>query len=346
MLPRQPSHREGHMPVTIGRRELIAALGSAAAAWPLAARGQQPERVRRIAVLMGVADDAETKGWLVTFHKRLEQLGWHAGGNLQIEERWTAGDPERNRRFALELLAMQPDAVFAFSSVAVAALQHESRSVPIVFTAISDPVGSGFVQSLPRPGGNATGFTNFVPTMAAKWLEVLKEIAPGVQRVALLFNPQTAPYVAEYYQRPFEQASPAFAVRASAAVVHEMREIEAAMAALASEPGGGLVVPPDNFSYVHRTTIFALATRYGLPTVYPFRFMAREGGLVSYGVDLGETFPRAAEYVDRILKGEKPADLPVQAPTKFELVINVKTANALGLEVPPNLLARADEVIE
>jgi putative ABC transport system substrate-binding protein len=241
---------------------------------------------------------------------------------------------------------MQPDAVFAFSSVAVAALQRENRSVPVVFTAISDPLGSGFVQSLARPGGNATGFTNFVPTMAAKWLEVLKEIAPQVRHAALLFNPQTAPYVSEYYRGPSEAAAPAFGVRASAAIVHEMSEIEAAMAALAREPGGGLVVPPDNFSYVHRSMIFALAARHRLPAVYPFRFMAREGGLVSYGVDLGETFPRAAEYIDRILGGTKPADLPVQAPTKFELAINLKVANALGLTAPPTLLARADEVIE
>jgi len=328
------------------RRDFITLLGGAAAAWPLAVRAQQIQRVRRIGVLMGVEDDAETKGWLVTFNQRLEQLGWQVGRNLQIDERWTAGDPERNRRFAGELLAMQPDAVFAFSSVAVAALQRENRSVPIVFTAISDPVGSGFVQSLARPGGNATGFTNFVPTMAAKWLEVLKEIAPEVRHAALLFNPQTAPYVSEYYRGPFEAAAPAFGVRASAAIVHEMPEIEVAMAALAREPGGGLVVPPDNFSYVHRSMIFALAARHRLPAVYPFRFMAREGGLVSYGVDLGETFPRAAEYIDRILGGAKPADLPVQAPTKFELAINLKVANALGLTVPPTLIARADEVIE
>ena len=327
------------------RREFITLLGGAAA-WPLVARAQQTQRARRIGVLMGVGDDAETKGWLVTFNQRLEQLGWQVGRNLQIDERWTAGDPERNRRFAGELLAMQPDAVFAFSSVAVAALHRENRSVPIVFTAISDPVGSGFVQSLARPGGNATGFTNFVPTMAAKWLEVLKEIAPEVRHASLMFNPQTAPYVSEYYRGPFEAAAPAFGVRASAAIVHEMQEIEAAMAVLAREPGGGLVVPPDNFSYVHRSIIFVLAARHRLPAVYPFRFMAREGGLVSYGVDLGETFPRAAEYIDRILGGAKPADLPVQAPTKFELAINLKVANALGLTVPPTLIARADEVIE
>jgi len=218
--------------------------------------------------------------------------------------------------------------------------------VPIVFTAISDPVGSGFVESLARPGRNATGFTNFVPTMAAKWLEVLKEIAPQVRRAALLFNPQTAPYVAEYYQRPFEAAAPSFGVQAMAVSVRQMAEIEAAIGDLAREPGGGVVVPPDNFSYVHRGLIFTLAARHRVPAVYPFRFMAREGGLVSYGVDLGETFPRAAEYIDRILKGTRPADLPVQAPTNFELAINLKTAKTLGLDVPPTLLARADEVIE
>jgi putative tryptophan/tyrosine transport system substrate-binding protein len=329
----------------IGRRKFLALLGGAAP-WPLAARAQQRESVRRIGVLIGVAGDAETKGWVATFRKRLDELGWRVGGNLQIEERWTAGDPDRNRVFAAELLAIKPDAIFAFSSVAVAALQQESRTVPIVFTAISDPVGSGFVESLARPGRNATGFTNFVPTMAAKWLEVLKEIAPQVKRAVLLFNPQTAPYVAEYYQRPFEAAAPSFGVRALAVLVHQTADIEAAIGDLAREPGGGLVVPPDNFSYVHRGLIFTLAVRHRVPAVYPFRFMAREGGLVSYGVDLGETFPRAAEYIDRILKGTRPADLPVQAPTNFELVINLKTAKALGLEIQPTLLARADEVIE
>jgi putative tryptophan/tyrosine transport system substrate-binding protein len=328
------------------RREFITLLGGAAVAWPLAARAQQGERARRIGVLVGVADDAETKGWVATFRKRLGELGWRAGDNLQIEERWTAGDPDRNRRFAGELLAVKPDAIFAFSSVAVAALQRESSTVPIVFTAISDPVGSGFVESLARPGRNATGFTNFVPTMAAKWLEVLKEIAPQVRRAVLLYNPQTAPYVGEYYQRPFEAAAPSFGVQAIAVLVRQTAEIEAAIGDLAREPGGGLVVPPDNFSYVHRELIFTLAARHRVPAVYPFRFMAREGGLVSYGVDLGETFPRAAEYIDRILKGTRPDALPVQAPTNFELAINLKTAKALGLEVPPTLLARADEVIE
>jgi putative ABC transport system substrate-binding protein len=328
------------------RREFVTLLVGAAAARPLAARAQQAERVRRVGVLIGVADDAETKAWVGAFRKRLDELGWRVGGNLQIEERWTAGDPDRNRVFADELLAAQPDAIFAFSSVAVTALQQGSRTVPIVFTAISDPVGSGFVDSLARPGRNATGFTNFVPTMAAKWLEVLKEVAPQIRRAVLLFNPQTAPYVAEYYQRPFEAAAPAFGVHAIAVLVRQSGEVEAAIGDLAREPGGGLVVPPDNFSYVHRELIFMLATQYRVPAVYPFRFMAREGGLVSYGVDLGETFPRAAEYVDRILKGAHPSDLPVQAPTKFELAINLKTARALGLTVPPTLLARADEVIE
>jgi putative ABC transport system substrate-binding protein len=333
------------------RREFILALGGAAAAapsllWPRAAGAQQSERVRRIGVLIGVADDAETKGWVAIFRRRLDELGWRAGDNLQIEERWTAGDPDRNRRFAGELLAVKPDAILAFSSVAVAALQRESSTVPIVFTAISDPVGSGFVESLARPGRNATGFTNFVPTMAEKWLEILKEIAPQVRRAVLLYNPQTAPYVGEYYQRPLEAAAPSFGVQVIAVLVRQTADIEAAIGDLAREPGGGLVVPPDNFSYVHRELIFTLAARHRVPAVYPFRFMAREGGLVSYGVDLGETFPRAAEYIDRILKGTRPDALPVQAPTNFELAINLKTAKALGIEVPPTLLARADEVIE
>jgi ABC-type uncharacterized transport system substrate-binding protein len=230
----------------VKRRQFITLLGGAVATWPLAAHAQQGERARWIGVLIGVAEDAETKAWVATFHKRLDELGWRVGGNLQIEERWTAGDPDRNRRFAGELVAAKPDVIFAFSSVAVAALLQESHTVPIVFTAISDPVGSGFVESLARPGRNATGFTNFVPTMAAKWLEVLKEIAPQVRRAVLLFNPQTAPYVAEYYQRPFEAAAPSFGVQAIAAVVHQTGEIEAAIADMAREPAGGLVVPPDN----------------------------------------------------------------------------------------------------
>jgi putative tryptophan/tyrosine transport system substrate-binding protein len=329
----------------VRRREFITLLGGAAA-WPLAAGAQQPERGRRIGVLIGVAGDPETKAWVASFRKRLDELGWKIDGNLRLDERWTAGDPERNRTYARELLAMNPDAIFAFSSVAVAALQQESRTVPIVFTAISDPVGSGFVETLARPGANATGFTNFLPTMAAKWLEVLKEIAPRVRQSVLLFNPETAPYITQYYQPQFEAAAPAFDVRATAAVVRHAAEIESTISEMAREGEGGLVLPPDNFSYVHRDLIVALAARHRVPVVYPFRFMVREGGLVSYGVDLGETFPRAAEYVDRILKGERPKDLPVQAPTKFELVINLKTAKALGLEVPPTLIARADEVIE
>jgi putative tryptophan/tyrosine transport system substrate-binding protein len=331
------------------RRDFIssALVGGAAVVWPLAARAQQVERMRRIGVLMGVAEsDAETQDWVAAFRKRLDELGWKLGHNLQIDERWTAGDPDRNRAFASELMGAKPDATFAFGSVVVAALQHESRTVPIVFTGVSDPVGSGFVESLAHPGGNATGFTIFVPTMATKWLEVLKEIAPAVRRAMLLFNPQTAPYVAEYYQRPFQAAAPTFGVQAVAAVVRETAEIDAAVADLARDQGGGLIVPPDAFLYVHRGLIFELAARHRVPAVYPFRFMAREGGLVSYGVDLGEAFPRAAEYIDRILRGTKPSDLPVQAPTKFELAINLTTAKALGLGVPPSLLARADEVIE
>jgi len=331
----------------VKRRQFITLIGGAAA-WPLAAGGQQGERVRRIGVLIGVADDAETKGWVTAFRKRLDELHWRVGGNLQIEERWSAGDPEQNRRFAGELLAVKPDAIFAFSSVAVAALQQESGTVPIVFTAISDPVGSGFVESLARPGRNATGFTNFVPTMAAKWLEVLKEIAPQVRRAAPSLQSANRSLCGRITTSARSKPSrpPRSACRRWRFWFARLGEIEAAIGDLAREPGGGVVVPPDNFSYVHRGLIFTLAARHRVPAVYPFRFMAREGGLVSYGVDLGETFPRAAEYIDRILKGTRPADLPVQAPTNFELAINLKAAKALGLEVPPTLLARADEVIE
>jgi putative ABC transport system substrate-binding protein len=242
------------------RRNFIAGLVSTTAAWPFAARAQPGEPMRRIGVLIGVAGDAETKAWVATFRERLDELGWRVGRNVNIDERWTAGDPEQNRLFAAELMASKPDAIFAFSSVAVSALQSESRTLPIVFTAISDPVGSGFVESLARPGGNATGFTNFVPTMAAKLMEVLKEIAPQVRRAVLMFNPQTAPYVAKYYQRPFEDAARSFGVEAAAVLVRQTSDIEAAIADLAHKPGGGLIVPPDNFSYVHRA-MMALARR-------------------------------------------------------------------------------------
>jgi putative ABC transport system substrate-binding protein len=327
------------------RRAFISLLGCAAA-WPLAARAQQPERMRRVGVLIGVADDAEGQARLAAFKNGMQGLGWIDGGNVRMDVRFTTGNAARAQTYAAELVGAAPDVILGNTHSAVAALQQQTRTIPIVFVQVVDPVSGGFVESLARPGGNITGFVSLDYGFGVKWLEVLKEIAPQVRRAVLLFNPQTAPYVAEYYQRPFEAAAPSFGVEAIAVLVRQTGEIEAAIADLAREPGGGLVVPPDNFSYVHRELIFTLAARHRVPAVYPFRFMAREGGLVSYGVDLGETFPRAAEYIDRILKGTRPADLPVQAPTNFELVINLKTAKALGLDLPATVLARADEVIE
>ena len=328
------------------RREFITLLGGAAA-WPLAARAQQPERMRRIGVLMGYAEsDREGQAFVAAFREELQKLGWTEGRNIRIDTRWaTPDDAESRQRFAKELVALQPDLILSHSTPTTAALLQQTRTIPIVFAIVSDPVGSGFVASFPRPGGNVTGFTNMEPTMAGKWLELLKEIAPRVARVAFLFNPATAPY-AEYYLNPFKAAAASFAVEAIAAPVHDTSELETVVAAQAREPNGGLIVMPDTFTTAHRAEITSLAARYRLPAVYPFRFFAELGGLLSYGNDLVDNFRRAATYADRILKGAKPSELPVQAPVKFELVINLKTAKALGLTVPPASLARADEVIE
>jgi len=332
----------------VTRREFIALIGGAAAAWPLAARAQQSGGMRRIGVLTTFSDrDALAEGWLAAFRKGLDELEWRDGRNVQIDYRRAAGDADRLRAFAKELVARQPDVIFAVTTPAVAALLAVTRTLPIVFAQVSDPVGSGFVASLARPGGKVTGFTNIniESSIGGKWLQLVKQIAPAVRRVAMIYNPPTSPF-ARYYLRPFEAAGPAYGVQASAAAVDSDVDIENALAALAREPGGGFVVLPDTFTGMHRDQIVALAARYRLPAVYPFRWFAEIGGLLSYGIDSDDMFRRAASYVDRILKGEKPADLPVQAPTKFELVINLKTAKALGLEVPPTLLALADEVIE
>ena len=328
------------------RREFITLLGGAAA-WPLAARAQQPDRMRRIGVLMGYAEsDRQGQAFVAAFRDELQKLGWTEGRNIRIDTRWaTPGDAESRQRFAKELVALQPDLVLSHGTPATATLLQQTRTIPIVFAAVSDPVGSGFVTGFPRPGGNVTGFMNMEPTMAGKWMELLKEIAPRVARVALLFNPATAPY-AEYWLNPFEAAAASFGVQAIAAPVHDTSELKTVVAAQAREPNGGLIVMPDTFTTAHRAEITALAARHRLPAVYPFRFFAEFGGLLSYGTNLVYDFRRAATYADRILKGAKPGELPVQAPVKFELVINLKTAKALGITVPPSLLARADEVIE
>ena len=336
------------MTVTIGRREFQAALGGAAAAWPLAAQAQQAEALRRIGVLMGYAEsDSDARAWHAAFREALQKLGWTEGRNIQVDTRWARpDDAESMRRFAMELVALQPDLLLSSTTPTTMALLQQTRTIPIVFALVADPIGSGFVASFTQPGGNVTGFIfTSEPTMAGKWVELLKEIAPRVARIAMLFNPLSATY-ADYWLNPFKAAAPSFSVEAIAAPVRDTSELEPVIAAQAREPNGGLIAMPDSFTDAHRVEITSLAARYRLPAVYPFRFFAEVGGLLSYGVDRTVNFRRAATYVDRILKGEKPAELPVQAPIKFELVVNLKTARALGLEIPPTLLARADEVIE
>jgi len=327
------------------RRDFITVVGSAAA-WPLIAVAQQSDRMRRIGVLMGFAEsDPEGQALVAAFREGLQQLGWTEGRNVRIDYRWTALDKELMQRFAKDLVALQPDVILTQSTPATAVLLQQTRTIPIVFGLLADPIGSGFVASFPRPGGNVTGFVTMQPTMGGKWLELLKEIAPRTARVAALFNPATAPY-AEYWLNPFKAAAASFAVQAIVASVYDASELESVVAAQAHEPDGGLIVMPDTFMNEHRSEITSLAARYHLPAVYPYRAFAESGGLLSYGDVLVDNFRRAASYVDRILKGEKPSELPVQAPVKFELVINLKPSKALGLDVPVHLQQRADEVIE
>ena len=329
------------------RREFITLIGGAAAAWPLAARAQQPERKRRIGVLMAHSEnDVEFHDYLSAFREGLHKLGWTEGRNIQIDSRWGAlDDAEARQRSAKELVALQPDLILTQNTPPTASMLEQARGIPVVFVIVADPVGSGFVQSLPRPGGNATGFTIMEPAIAGKWLELLKEIAPRVNRTAFLFNPATTPY-RDIYLKPFKAAAASLALESIDAPVHDKPEFESVVAAHAREPNGSLIVMPDGFLNVHRAEIVLLAARYHLPVVYPWRFFTEIGGLLSYGGVQNDMFRTAATYVDRILKGEKPADLPVQAPTKYELVVNLKTAKALGLEVPALLQQRADEVIE
>jgi putative tryptophan/tyrosine transport system substrate-binding protein len=331
----------------VNRRDFITLLSGATAAWPLRASAQQGERMRRIGVLMGYAEsDLEVQAHIAAFREGLQKLGWTEGRNTQIDTRWAAPDDAASmRRFAKELVALQPDVILSNTTPTTTALLQQTLTIPIVFAIVADPIGSGFVANFARPGGNVTGFTFTEPNIAGKWLELLKEIAPRVVRIAMLFNPLSATY-ADYWLNPFKAAAPSFAVEAIAAPVRDTSELESVIAAQAREPNGGLIAMPDSFTDAHRVEITSLAARYRLPAVYPFRFFAEVGGLLSHGVDRTDNFRRAATYVHRILKGEKPGDLPVQMPTKYELVINMKTAKGLGLEVPATLLARADEVIE
>ena len=328
------------------RRDFIKVVASSAMTWPLAARAQQPERMRRIGVLMAYAEsDREGQADVEAFREELQKLGWTDGRDLRIDYRWAALDAKAMERFAKELLALQPDLILSQSTPTTVTLLHQTHTVPIIFANVADPVGSGFVASLSRPGSNVTGFTTMEGSVAGKWLELLKEIAPRVARVVFLFNPATATY-AEYYLAPFKAAAASFGVEAIAAPAQDMSELESAIATQARAPNGGLVVMNDSFLVAHRAEITSLAARYRLPAIYPFRSFVELGGLLFYGNDLIDSFRRAATYADRILKGEKPSELPVQAPVKFELVINRKTAKALGLTIPQTLLATTNEVIE
>jgi putative ABC transport system substrate-binding protein len=328
----------------VKRREFIMLLGGAAG-WPLAARAQQAERMRRIAVLKtSAADDPSEHAWLAAFQQQLQELGWTDGRNVRIDTRWAAGDAERTRRYAAELVALAPDVILSTSGTNLPALLEATRTVPIVFLRVADPVGAGFVASLARPGGNITGFIVFEYGISGKWLELLKEIAPHVKRAAVLRDPTVAAGIGQF--GALQSAAPSFGVELTPVALRDAEEIERAITALGGTSNTGLIVTGSALALLHRDLITALAARHRLPTVYSDRGFVKGGGLISYGPDRADQYRRAAGYVDRILKGEKAADLPVQAPTKYELLINLKTARALGLEVPPTLLARADEVIE
>jgi putative ABC transport system substrate-binding protein len=328
------------------RRQFITLLGGAAATWPLAADAQQGDRIRRIGVLIGFAEnDPAVQSWLAAFRGALTQLGWTEGGNLKVELRWAGYDPDKMKTFAKELVNLRPDAIFSVTTPVTGALVRETQTIPIVIANVADPIASGFVTSLGRPGGNVTGFALYEPGMGGKWLELLRQIAPGIRRVALLFNPATTVPV-KFYMSSIEAAASSFAIQASTAPVNAKDEIEGVIAALASNPGAGLIAMPDLFNTINRDLIIALAARYRVPAIYFFRSFADSGGLISYGGDFAEQYPAAARYIDRILKGEKPGDLPIQMPTKVALVINLKTANALGLDVPVRLQQTADEMIE
>jgi putative ABC transport system substrate-binding protein len=329
----------------MNRREFITLLGGVAAAWPLAVRAQQGARMRRVGVLLpAAADDAAFQTWLGAFHQGLALLGWSIGRNVRIDTRWATTNPAEIRKHAAELAVLAPDVILASGTATVGPLLLATRTVPVVFPSVVDPVGGGFVESLARPGGNATGFLAFEFSLSGKWLELLKQMAPGVTRAAVLRDPTVTSGTAQF--AAIQSVAPSIGVELSAVNVRDAPEIERAVAAFARSSNGGLIVTASGSAVAYRDLIFALAAQHKLPAVYFERLFPISGGLISYGPDRIDQFRRAASYVDRILKGEKPADLPVQAPTKYELIVNLKTAKALGLEVPDTLLARADEVIE
>jgi putative ABC transport system substrate-binding protein len=333
------------------RRKFITLLGGAAIA-PAVVRprpllAQTTDRVRRIGVLIPYAEnDAQAQAEVAAFREKLQQLGWADGRSAHIDIRWAAGEIGRVQAYAKELIALKPDVMLSRTTPATAALLKETRTIPIVFVAVSDPVGPGFAASMARPGGNATGFTNVEASLGGKWVEVLREINPRITRIAVLFSPKTSPEGGAFYMRLIQAAARTVGVEIVAAPADDAAAIERALASLASEPNMGLIVQPDITTTAHRAKIVALAGKYNLPAVYPFRFFTTDGGLASYGIDPVDVYRQAAVYVDRILRGEKPSELPVQAPVKFELALNLKAAKALGIVLPPMLLGRADEVIE
>jgi putative tryptophan/tyrosine transport system substrate-binding protein len=332
------------MAIHIRRRELIATLGGIVAAWPAAVCAQQAHPIRRIGVLMGLAEsDPQGQSEIDTFRRRLQALGM-TGRNVRIAYRWAAGEVDQLRAFARELIALQPDAIFAVTTPAVAALVDETRTIPIVFVRVSDPLA--FVDGLAHPGGNITGFSNFEASLAGKWVQLLKEAAPRVTHATLLFNPATAPRSGSEFLRLAEAAAPSMGLEVKAAPVTDIDQIEDVFAAVGRDANGGIINLPDVFLVVHRDITIELAARYRVPTIYQYRYFATNGGLMSYGTDVMEQYATAAGYLDRILKGAKLAELPVQNPTKYEFVVNLRTAKALGLDMPQTLLARADEVIE
>jgi putative ABC transport system substrate-binding protein len=338
-VPPQVVLTGGHM----HRRKFVTLLGGAAA-WPLASRAQQGEHVRRIGVLMSAAVESDQPAAVAAFVQMLQQLGWTEGRNVRIDIRWARGDPKEARRYAEELIALPSDVIMATGQTALDTLLQGTRTVPIVFNSIADPVGGGYIDTLARPGGNATGFIQFDYTLAGKWVELLKQIAPNVTRAAVLREPAIAAGVGQF--AVIQSVAPSIGMEVSAINLRDAGEIERAITRFASSSNGGLILTTSALSVVHHDLIIALAARHKLPAVYYRRFFVTRGGLISYGYDIFQQFRGAAGYVDRILKGEKPADLPVQAPTKYELVINLKTAKAIGLTMPPSVLARADEVIE
>jgi putative ABC transport system substrate-binding protein len=334
------------MAINIARRKFTVVLVSTAVAWSIAARAQQPGQMRRIGVLMnGVADSPEDPNYLPAFLQALRELGWSDGRNVHIDYRWNAGDAERARAYAVELVALTPDVILSATSANLAALQQATRTIPVVFTEVSDPMAQGFVSNLAHPGGNLTGFSAFEPSIAGKWLDLLQQFSPSIVRVAVIYNPDTSPQ-SKLFMRSIEEAAPSFAVEAIATQVHTTADIEAAMDRFSAQPNSGLIFPTDTFTMMHSDVIIALPKRYRLPAVYGVARHVRNGGLMFYGPSFADQFRQSAFYVDRILKGGKPGDLPVHEPTKFSLVINVAAAKALGVEVPLSLMMRADELIE